>query len=84
MKPADKHIGGSYQINWDIVNHTIVQQRVLVFYNSQCCGISFDFQELGAGLGVQADKRFGVSITLAGLGSFSNPMGSMGDNSGIR
>lgn len=84
VKPADKHIGGSYQINWDIVNHTIVQQRVLVFYNSQCCGISFDFQELGAGLGVQADKRFGVSITLAGLGSFSNPMGSMGDNSGIR
>ena len=84
LKPPDKHVGGSYQINWDIENKTIVQQRVLVYYNSQCCGISFDYQELGAAFGLQANRRFGVSITLAGLGSFSNPMGSMGDNSGIR
>lgn len=84
VKPADKHIGGSYQINWDIQNKTIVQQRVLVYYNSQCCGISFDYQELGSAFGLQANRRFGVSITLAGLGSFSNPMGSMGDNSAIR
>ncbi len=84
VKPADKHVGGSYQINWDIVNHTIVQQRVLVYYNSQCCGISFDYQELGSAFGLQANRRFGISITLAGLGSFSNPMGSMGDNSAIR
>ena len=86
IKPSDKHVGGSYQFNWDIANHTIVQQRAQVFYNSQCCGISFEYQELGSALGVQADRRFGISITLAGLGSFSNPMGSMGsmDNSAIR
>ena len=64
MKPADKHVGASYQINWDIQNKTIVQQRVLVFYNSQCCGISFDYQELGSAFGLQANRRFGVSITL--------------------
>jgi hypothetical protein len=86
-KPADKRVGGSYEFSWDIVNHTVVEQRAAVFYNSQCCGISFNYQVLGGGLGLQPDKRFGVSITLAGLGSFSNPMGSMGamgDNSAIR
>lgn len=86
-KPADKHVGGSYEFSWDIVNHTIVEQRAAVYYNSQCCGISFNYQRV-AGFGtLQPDTRFGVSITLAGLGSFSNPMGSMGamgDNSAIR
>ncbi len=38
----------------------------------------------GSAFGLQANRRFGVSITLAGLGSFSNPMGSAGDNSSIR
>jgi hypothetical protein len=31
-----------------------------------------------------ADRRFGISFSLAGLGSFSNPFGSFGDNSGRR
>jgi hypothetical protein len=84
IKPADKHVGGSYQFNWDIVHGALVQQRLLLFYNSQCCGISFDYQTLGGGLGVKPDRRFGVSISLAGLGSFSNPMGSFGDNTPIR
>src|SRR5262249_12120424 len=83
IKPPGKHIGGSYQFNWDIVQHALVQQRLLVFYNSQCCGISFDYQTLGGGFGFKPDRRFGVSISLAGLGSFSNPFGSFGDNNPI-
>jgi LPS-assembly protein len=84
IKPPDHHVGGSYQFNWDIVHGNLVQQRLLVFYNSQCCGISFDYQTLGGGSGFKPDRRFGVSISLAGLGSFSNPFGSFGDNSSIR
>ena len=86
-KPANKHVGGSYEFSWDIANHTFVEQRAAIYYNSQCCGISMNYQRLAAFGSLQADTRFGVSITLAGLGSFSNPMGTMGamgDNSAIR
>jgi hypothetical protein len=30
------------------------------------------------------DRRFGISFTLAGIGSFANPFGAFGDNSGRR
>jgi hypothetical protein len=34
--------------------------------------------------GLQQDRRFGISFTLAGIGSFSNPMGAFGNNTGRR
>ena len=33
---------------------------------------------LDAALGIPSDKRFGISFTLAGIGSFANPLGSFG------
>ena len=80
FKPPDHRVTGSYEFNWDIQNHVVVQQRAQVGYNSQCCGISFNYQQLGSVPGFPADRRFGVSISLAGLGSLSNPS----DNTAIR
>jgi lipopolysaccharide assembly outer membrane protein LptD (OstA) len=74
----NKHFGGSYAANLDIKFSRFLQQRYLVYYNSQCCGISFDYQTVGAGLGLPSDRRFGFSFTLAGIGSFANPFGSFG------
>jgi hypothetical protein len=55
-------------------------------YTSQCCGVAVDYQTVNLGItaigNVTHDRRFGVSFTLAGLGSFSNPFGGMGNNSG--
>jgi LPS-assembly protein len=81
-------IGGSYGFNYDILNTAFLQQRVVAYYNAQCCGIQFDYQTVSyARFGltsVPTDRRLGISFTLAGIGSFSNPFGSFGDNSGRR
>jgi len=74
----NKHFGGSYAANLDLKFSRFLQQRYLLYYNSQCCGISFDYQTVGAGIGLPADRRFGFSFTLAGIGSFANPFGSFG------
>jgi hypothetical protein len=64
-----------------------MQQRIVAFYNAQCCGITVDYQTVNLshlGVGVEKDRRFGISFTLAGIGSFSNPMGAFGNNEGRR
>lgn len=80
LRRADGHFGGTYALYWDIHHRTILQQRLVAFYNSQCCGVSVDYQAVNvANLGLSAiptDRRFAISFTLAGLGSFSNPLGS--------
>ena len=71
---------GSYGFNWDVVRNTLLQQRVMASVNAQCCGITVDYQIINVGhIGLSTaatDRRFGVSFTLAGIGSFSNPLGS--------
>jgi LPS-assembly protein len=80
LRRSDGHLGGTYALNWDIHHQTLLQQRIVAFYNSQCCGVSVDYQAVNvANLGlstIPTDRRFGISFTLAGLGSFSNPLGS--------
>jgi LPS-assembly protein len=79
IKTSDNHIGGAYVFNFDVKDASFVQQRVMVYYNSQCCGISFDWQEIVTPLfSVPSDRRLGISFTLAGIGSFANPLGSFG------
>ena len=60
-------------------DRAFLNQRIAASYNSQCCGISFDWQSITSPLFRSgADRRFGLSFTLAGIGSFSNPLGSFG------
>jgi LPS-assembly protein len=73
-------IGGTYTMNWDISGGRILQQRVVGFYNAQCCGLMMEFQKFAYGLGqaIPIDQRFNLSFTLAGIGSFSNFFGAFG------
>jgi hypothetical protein len=82
LSSASNVFGGTYGFNFDIRNKTFLQQRIVAYYNAQCCGIQFDYQTVSFarfGLSsISSDRRIGVSFTLAGIGSFSNPFGSFG------
>jgi hypothetical protein len=80
VRSPGNRAGGSYFFNIDVGNRGFVQQRIVAYYNSQCCGVSVDWQSISTPLYRRhpSDRRFGVSFTLAGIGSFSNPLGSFG------
>ncbi len=53
------------------------------YYNVQCCGFAIEYQQFDlSGYNtthpVKKDQRFNFSITLAGIGSFSNFFGALG------
>jgi hypothetical protein len=73
--------GGSYFMNWDIERGYLIQQRWVGFYNAQCCGITFEYQQFkfpSSLLTIPEDRRFNMSFTLAGIGTFSNFFGAFG------
>lgn len=78
----DNRYGGIYSFNYDALNGTLLQQRMSAFYNAQCCGIAFEYQQYNlagvSGTPVLADHRFFLSFTLAGLGNFSPFNGALG------
>jgi LPS-assembly protein len=81
-KPGNS-LGGMYTFNYDIQRHTYLQQRWMMYYNSQCCGLAVEYQSVNYGtnvafIGVPQDHRFNLSFTLAGIGSFSNLFGAFG------
>ena len=87
LRTRSNRLGGTYQFNYDIHRGRFLQQRVLFYYNAQCCGINFEYQSfnlegLGARVRVDQDRRFNLSFTLAGLGTFSNMLGAFGVGSG--
>ncbi len=88
FKFLQNRVGASYGFDFDIRAKGFVQQRMIGYYNAQCCGISVDYQNLViSNIGQPTalkDRRFGLSFTLAGIGSFANPFGAFGDNSGRR
>ena len=78
----DNHYGGLYYYTYDFLQGRMLQQRLSAFYNTQCCGLAFEYQTFNyggitAGLPVAADHRFFLSFTLAGLGNFSPFNGAM-------
>jgi lipopolysaccharide assembly outer membrane protein LptD (OstA) len=73
--------GGSYFLNWDIARSYIIQQRWVGFYSAQCCGITFEYQQFKYPSSLNTipeDRRFNMSFTLAGIGTFSNFFGAFG------
>jgi hypothetical protein len=75
-------IGGSVAFNYDIARATMLNQRYVGFYNAQCCGVQFEYQTFNYPNSNQflmpRDRRFNMSFTLAGIGSFSNFFGAFG------
>ena len=83
VRTHSNHVGGAYSFHYDVLRGRYLQQRILVYYNAQCCGVSgefqsFNFQGLGSRARVPRDRRFSLSFTLAGLGTFANVMGAFG------
>ena len=87
VRTRGNHVGGVFQFNFDVQRQRFLQQRILVYYNAQCCGINFEYQSfnlqgLGSRVQVDNDRRFNLSFTLAGLGTFSNMLGAFGVGQG--
>lgn len=83
FRTRSNHVGGAYSFHYDVLRGRYLQQRFLVYYNAQCCGVSgefqtFNFEGLGSRARVPQDRRFNLSFTLAGLGTFANVMGAFG------
>jgi hypothetical protein len=71
----------AYSAAVDIKEQRFIQHRFGAFYNAQCCGIAVDYTVFDLShYGLRDDKRFSVSISLAGVGSFVNPLGVFGNN----
>jgi LPS-assembly protein len=78
----DNSLGGVYSFSYDVTRGQMLNQRISGFYNSQCCGIAFDYQTFSYGgvtsiYAIPSDHRFFLSFTLAGLGNFSPFSGAM-------
>lgn len=83
LRFAGSKYGGNVTFNYDIARSTLVNQRYVAFYNAQCCGVSFEFQSFNypqdaSRFYLPKDRRFNMSFTLAGVGSFSNFFGAFG------
>ena len=77
--------GGNFFLNWDIGRKYVIQQRWVGFYNAQCCGLAVEYQEYNfpsIGFPIPKDRRFNLSFTLAGIGTFSNFFGAFGGGGG--
>jgi hypothetical protein len=84
LRLAGNKVGGTVQFNYDIGRSTLLNQRYIINYNAQCCGLAFEYQAFnygGAGLVVPQDRRINFAFTLAGIGSFSNFFGTFGGQS---
>ena len=96
MHLAQSHYGGTYSFNYDFTRPSagvpvgvtpprrgFLQQRLIAFYNAQCCGFAVEYQVInnsGLSIGtlIPRDRRLNFSFTLAGLGTFSNFFGALG------
>ncbi len=81
-KPGHR-LGGFYSFYYDLKRSEFLQQRYTAYYNSQCCGVAVEYQTYNlsgsfVSYGVNQDRRFNLSFTLAGVGTFSNLFGAFG------
>ncbi|HUE86788.1 MAG TPA: putative LPS assembly protein LptD [Vicinamibacterales bacterium] len=70
-------------LNYDIGRKNLMQYRWIGAYNAQCCGIAVEYQEHNFPTSdprflIPKDRRFNLSFTLAGIGTFSNFLGNFG------
>ena len=89
VRSRGNRVGGIYAFNYDVLRNRYLQQRIMGYYNAQCCGINVEFQTFSfAGLSsfvrVPEDNRFNISFTLAGIGTFANFFGMFGAGDQIR
>jgi LPS-assembly protein len=85
FKTRDGRLGGAYLFDIDVKNRSLLNQRYRISYNAQCCGFGVEYQITNIEHLNQSERfrrTFNFTFTLAGIGSFSNPMGAFGNNNG--
>ncbi len=86
VRTKGNRFGSTYAFYYDIGRETMLDQRIVGYYNAQCCGIVIEYQQYNfpqfASFAVPQDRRFNIGFTLAGLGTFSNFLGAFGGNTG--
>ena len=81
---SDRNVyGGSYRADYDLANTSFINQSLTAYYNPQCCGVAIEYSRsnlpsFGGVQGKVYDRRFNLSFTLAGIGSFSDFFGAFG------
>ena len=70
-------------LNYDVGRKTLMQYRWIGAYNAQCCGIAVEYQVHNYPASdprflIPKDRRFNLSFTLAGIGTFANFLGNFG------
>jgi len=82
LRFAGGKYGGTVSFYYDIARSVLNNHRYIAFYNAQCCGISFEYMAYNyaqnTNLPINKNRRFNMSFTLAGVGSFSNFFGAFG------
>jgi LPS-assembly protein len=81
LKSPGGRVTGNVSFQIDLKNKQFIERHAAVSYSAQCCGVSVDYQTVNIapfGVGGVTDHRFNFSFTLAGIGTFSNPLGSFG------
>jgi hypothetical protein len=82
LRLGEGKYGGTVEFNYDFARSLLVNHRYTAFYSAQCCGISFEYLAYNYGPGtrlpIAQNRRFNMSFTLAGVGSFSNFFGAFG------
>ena len=90
VRLREGRVTSQYALSWDLGRGYVVSHRVAMSYMAQCCGVQADFQtynyEPGNGSlgGFPADRRFNISVVLAGLGNVSNFFGGFGGTGTVR
>jgi LPS-assembly protein len=81
LRSSDNAFGATWSWSYDFRLKLNLQQRLTAHYSSQCCGIAAEMQtinvlQFGGTGGQTLDRRFNLSFQLAGIGTFSNLLGS--------
>jgi LPS-assembly protein len=86
IRSRGNRFGGTYAFYYDLGRQTMLDQKIIGYYNAQCCGIVVEYQQFNfpqfSSFVVPQDRRFNIGFTLAGLGTFSNFLGAFGGNTG--
>lgn len=86
FKTTGNRVGATYSFYYDLGRSVMLDQRVVGYYNAQCCGVVVEYQQYNfpqfSSFAVPQDRRFNIGFTLAGLGTFSNFLGAFGANTG--
>ena len=71
--------GGAYQFNYDMMRGSFLQQRMMAYYNAQCCGFAVEYQPYdlsGSDTTADAERQPPEFLVYTGRASAHSPISS--------